>query len=109
MTNIKDILERVFGDLELCRMNFYSEIEGEVFSSAPQYCGTLTYFYVFTIEEGDEDSDRCFTADIWYSKSGMLMSPRLEFLAKEYKTEEDAINIKAYITRNIKGITKCDQ
>jgi hypothetical protein len=106
--DIKEILSRVFGDLTSCHMEYYSEVEGEVFQSVPQFCGTLTYFYVFAVELDEESSDNFFVVDLWHNCSGQLMSPRLDSLAGVYRTEEEARNIKSEITQNIERSLKCD-
>lgn len=106
--DIKKILSRVFGDLTSCHMEYYSEVEGGVFQSVPQCCGTLTYFYVFTVELDEESSDNFFVVDLWYNCSGQLMSPRLDSLVGVCRTEEEARNIKSEITQNIERFLKCD-
>ena len=95
---MKEILTKVFGGLKPCQMDFYSEVVGEVFQSAPQSCGPLTYFYIFMVEEDDDEpTAHCFSVDLWYEMSGHLMSPRLNTLRGEFKTEEDARYVKAQV------------
>lgn len=106
--DIKEILIRVFGDLTSSNMEFYSEVEGEVFQSIQQHCGTLTYFYIFTVELDEESSDNFFVVDLWYNCCGQLMSPRLDSLSGVYRTEEEARKIKSEITQNIERLLKCD-
>lgn len=89
---MRETLSRVFGDLRPCPMGFYSELDDEVLQSEPQVCGATTYFYVFMLSD---DPEPCFTVDLWYSRDGFLMSPRLEALNKVFGTEEDATNVKA--------------
>jgi len=88
-------------------MEYYSEVEGEVFQSLPQHCGTLIYFYIFTVELDEESSDNFFVVDLWYNCFGQLMSPRLDSLLGVYRTEEEARNIKSEITQNIERLLKC--
>lgn len=111
---MREILNRVFGDLQPCQMDFYSEVEGEVFQSAPQACGSLAYTYVLTIEtDPDEDPETVFVIDLWVNNSGgFLMRPQFEALTKVHKTEEDARNVKtqveAWVQQNAMRLLKCD-
>jgi hypothetical protein len=94
-------------------MDYYSEVEGEVFQSAPQACGSLAYTYVFTVEtDPDKDPETVFIVDLWYNLGGFLMSPQFEALTKVHQTEEDARNVKAqveaWVLQNAMRLLKCD-
>ena len=102
---MKEVLAKIFGDLEPCQMEYYSEAIGEVFQSKSQDCGQIMYFYVFTVEpDEDESKGYCFSVDLWYYTVGLLSSPRIPSLQKEFKTEEDARFVKAQGNAWIKGL-----
>ena len=102
---MKEVLTKVFGDLKSCQMDYYSEVVGEVFQSSPQDYGQITYFYVFTVEpDEDESKGCCFSVDLWYYTVGLLMSPRIPSLQKEFKTEEAARFVNAQGDAWIKGL-----
>jgi len=101
---VKEVLTKVFGDLKPCQMEYYSEAIGEVFQSKSQDFCQLTYFYVFTVEpDEDESKGYYFSVDLWYYTVGLLSSPRIPSLQKEFKTEEDARFVKAQGDAWIKG------
>ena len=102
---MKEVLAKIFGDLKHCQMEYYSESIGEVFQSKSQDCGQITYFYVFTVEpDEDESKGHFFSVDLWYYTVGLLMSPRIPSLQREFKTEEDARFAKTQGDAWIKGL-----
>jgi hypothetical protein len=103
--SVKEVLAKVFGELKPYQMDFYSEVEGEVLQSSQQDYGQITYFYVFTVEpDEDESKGHRFSVDLWYYTIGLLMSPRIPSLQREFKTEEDAKFVNSQGDAWIKGL-----